>query len=74
MKVKFKGKVYEDARRSEKDGHIWFGGNAFEHIPQKTKPYYQPAFTYQHGFKPSGNGFVRTSKKSTAKVEILEEG
>ena len=75
MKVKFKGKIYEDVRRDSKDGHVWFGGNEFEHVPEKRTPYYQPAFTYIHSFKQTGPGaWKRVSKKSTAKVEIIEEG
>lgn len=74
MKVKFKGKIYADAWRSGVDGHIWFGGNAFEHVPVRRLPH-SSAFTYIHTFKPSANNtLVRSSKKSSAKLEILEEG
>jgi len=74
MKIKFKGQVYDDARRSEIDGHIWFGKNEFEHIPEQRTPYYRPAVTYIHGFKQvDGRSWQRTSKKSSAKVEIIEE-
>ena len=75
MEVKFKGKVYSDAWRSDKDGHVWFGENTFEHIPEKRTPYFRPAVTLIHGVQQTGtHSFVRTSKKSSARVEILSEG
>lgn len=69
MKVKFKGKVYEDARRSN-DGRIWFGQNLYEYCPGSC------LFTEKviiHEFKQVGNSYVANFKNSTAKVTILEE-
>lgn len=69
MKVKFRGKVYEDAKRSS-DGHIWFAGNLYEYCPGD---HLFPEKVVIHEFKQVGSGFVANFKKSTAKVTILEE-
>lgn len=67
IKLKFKGTVYEDGYR-DSFGHIMFGKNEFEYLPNANPPY-----VIIHGYKPVGNGYTHTSKKSTAKVDILEE-
>lgn len=72
MKVKFKGKIYDDARK-DAVGHIWFGGNQFEHVPERHTPYYHPAFTYFHKFTQTGaDSWSRVSTRYYAKLEILE--
>lgn len=63
--VKFKGKVYEDARRST-DGHVWFDKNHYEYCPDSER-------VLIHDFEPYNGGYRLKLRISVAKVIILDE-
>lgn len=67
--VRYKGQVYNDAKR-DGFGHIRFGGNEFEFVPKGDLYSYDHIIV--HGFKPSGNGYVHTSRKHRGSIEILD--
>lgn len=66
--VKFKGQVYDDAHYDSFGKNILFGENDFEYV---SDPSYGAPYVNMRGWKPAGNGWSRTCKKSTAKVTIL---
>ena len=71
--VKFKGQVYHDAWTSEVDGHIWFGSNLYEYVPDsKLRPGYVRVHGYEQGTQENGrSSWLRRTKESTAKLHIM---
>lgn len=67
--LKLKGVVYEDAWR-DKDGHIWFGENKYEHVPWNNV-FNRPEHVIIHEFVQTEFGFSLKPKKSSAKIKIL---
>lgn len=68
--LKFKGRIYYDGHRDAFD-HILFGENKYEYIPAGSV--YRESFVIIHDSEPTSTGYQHTSKKSTAKVEIISE-
>lgn len=70
FRVKFKGKIYEDAHK-DSFGHIWFNNNEYEWCP----PFLgsgQPKVII-HGMKQVGpSSWVHTAKTSSAKLVVLD--
>lgn len=69
--VRYEGQVYDDAWK-DTSGHIWFGDNVFEYVPQDPVIRSRHEHVNVHGFRPTGNGAVHTCRKSSSKIEIFE--
>ena len=71
IKLKFKGKVYEDGVR-DGFGHIRFGSNVYEYVPADDIMLSRLPHVIMHGYRQKDNGYVHTSKTLYDKVEILD--
>lgn len=68
--LRFKGCNYDDAWE-DKAGHIWFGGNKYEHVPFNNV-FNRPEHVIIHDFVQTEFGFSLKPKISYAKIKILD--